>query len=146
MRRPNPDAAMKIRSLSVFALLLSACSAPDRGADWRGFAAALPAAQARIASEAAVDVEHYTIDVQLDPAQRSIAATCRVRFFSDEPLTVCGLDLVGLDVEQVTDGAGAELDFDHDGKPDIAVALDRENGVVLLRNVSGRARGTTEAR
>jgi len=116
---------MKIRSLSVFALLLGACSAPDRAADWRGFAAGLPAAQARIANDPAVDVEHYTLDVRLEPAQRSIAATCRVRFFADEPLTVCGLDLVGLDVEQVTDATGNELDFEHDGER-LRIELGRE--------------------
>ncbi len=62
----------------------------------------------------AIDVEHYALDIELDPQARSLMATCRVRFWpATESLSFVELDLEGLDVLAVSDERGRALTFDH---------------------------------
>ncbi len=64
--------------------------------------------------QASIDVQHYAIDIELRPAERAIAAVCTLRFHAQgRTLDQVSLDLAGLTVERVTDGAGAELGFVH---------------------------------
>ncbi|MCZ6597014.1 MAG: M1 family aminopeptidase, partial [Planctomycetota bacterium] len=68
-------------------------------------------------SAADFDVEHYAIELVLDPVARAFEASCRIRFRSRvDGLRRIELDLVGLDVHGVTDGEGRALAFDHDGR------------------------------
>lgn len=61
------------------------------------------------------DVEHYALDLALDPAARSLRGTARVRLWAREAaLESLELDLVGLDVSAVRDLDGGALDFRHD--------------------------------
>ncbi len=56
------------------------------------------------------DVENYVIAVDLDPAQRTIDATCTVRLWPLVPkLAHVDLDFVGMDVTSVRDRAGHDL-------------------------------------
>ncbi len=62
------------------------------------------------------DVAHYSIDLALDPRARSFSARCTVRLHAvvDE-LEIVTLDLAGLEVSSVRDGALRELVFEHRG-------------------------------
>lgn len=64
---------------------------------------------------AALDVEHYLLDVQLFPKQRRIEGECTIRLFAtgDGPRTL-DLDLEGLDVIDVVDDRSRPLEFVHD--------------------------------
>jgi aminopeptidase N len=60
------------------------------------------------------DVEHYVLELRLDPGRRRIDGTCRVRLFPlVEGLRTVNLDLVELEVESVQNAAGTDLDFAH---------------------------------
>lgn len=58
------------------------------------------------------DVEHYALDLELDPERRRLEGTCRLRLWALEAaLETVALDLVGLEVEGVRDSAGRDLAF-----------------------------------
>lgn len=60
------------------------------------------------------DVEHYRLDLRLEPTTRRLDGTCRVRLFPlVDVLRTVNLDLVGLEVSSVTDSRGRELAFVH---------------------------------
>ncbi|MBL8861374.1 MAG: HEAT repeat domain-containing protein [Planctomycetes bacterium] len=88
-------------------LLAAACAAPR---------AVPPAAQ--VPAGPAFDVEHVALDLELDPAARALRGTCRLRLWPARAgLNVVELDLVGLEVETVTDTEGRGLSHEHrDGK------------------------------
>jgi aminopeptidase N len=62
------------------------------------------------------DVEHYFIDLSLDPRARSIDARCTVRLHSIvDAMETVELDLAGFDVTAVRDGAMRELAYERAG-------------------------------
>ncbi len=66
------------------------------------------------AGGAQFDVEHYALDLTIEPAERSLHGTCRVRLWpTGAPLERVRLDLQGLDVFDVRDRSGAALAFEH---------------------------------
>ncbi|MCA8978745.1 MAG: M1 family metallopeptidase, partial [Planctomycetes bacterium] len=91
-----------------------------------------------------VDVEHYALDVALDPAARTIAGTCRVSMIAVQSgVAELSLDLEGLSVENVRDRAGNELGFVHDGATlfvMLADALDAGERLELAIEYSGTPR------
>ena len=113
-RRSDPSAFPRFRSAGWAAglLLLAGCGTSGVSASVQGFA--IPASIAHPPRESAFDVERYAIDLALDPATRSIRATCRVRFWAlGEPLAVLELDLDDLEVSAVRDDRGRALAFEH---------------------------------
>ena len=101
-------------SLSLACLVVLACrsKAPRVAPDLLD---RLEAPREHVLVPAPVDIEHYALDLALDPAQRSLTGTCRVRFVALEELGQLVLDLEGLAVERVTDAEGRALSFDHAG-------------------------------
>lgn len=95
-------AGMLRPALRAAALLLAAaCTSTDRGPD--------------DARDAGFDVEHYALDLEIDPAARTLHGACRVRLWPTKAsLTAVELDLEGLAVESVHDADGAELRFTQD--------------------------------
>ncbi|MBK8179898.1 MAG: M1 family metallopeptidase [Planctomycetes bacterium] len=64
--------------------------------------------------QADVDVEHTALWIELDPRERSMTATARVRLCSRvEGLSLVRLDLADLAVREVRDQDGGRLDFRH---------------------------------
>ncbi len=75
-----------------------------------------PAPVAHAPRTAPFDVDHYALELELVPQARAIEALCRVRLFARETaLDVVELDLRGLEVLEVLDEDGAQLDFEHEG-------------------------------
>ena len=70
------------------------------------------------------DVEHYALDLSVDPAAETLFGTCTVRLWPlDAALDRVALDLVGLAVARVVDGAGRVLAYEHvDGSLEIELA------------------------
>ncbi|TAJ25343.1 MAG: M1 family peptidase, partial [Planctomycetota bacterium] len=59
------------------------------------------------------DVEHYALDLAIDPGARTLQGTCTVRLFArDRDLVEVELDLEGLQVSSVREVGGAELHFE----------------------------------
>ena len=72
----------------------------------------VPAKVRHSAPELAVDVEHYAIDLVLDPVARAIEGTCILRFTAGKnELSTVPLSLEGLRVHSVFDSSGRELAF-----------------------------------
>jgi aminopeptidase N len=85
----------------------------------------IPPARAHPPVGASIDVAHYALDVDLDPAARAMHATCTVRFVSRvEALKQVDLELAGLDVSAVRSASGAALGFARSGSA-LHVVLDR---------------------
>lgn len=85
----------------------------------------IPPARAHPLVGASIDVEHYALDVDLDPAARAMHATCTLRFVSRvEALKQVDLELAGLDVSAVRSENGAALGFARSGSA-LHIALDR---------------------
>ena len=106
--------------LAALALTLAGCRASDAAA--RGPRAP---ARAHAPRTAPFDVEHYALDLRLDPARRSLEGTASVRLWAREAaLDEVELDLVGLEVRGVRDRDGGALAFRHaDGR--LAIELGR---------------------
>jgi len=69
----------------------------------------------RTHATAEFDVEHYALDLEFDPAARSVRGACRIRVWPTRaPITDVELDLVGLRVSKVVDVEGRELAFEQD--------------------------------
>ncbi len=100
------------RSIALtLALLAAGCAAP-RAARSGPF----PPLVAHAPRVAPFDVEHYAIDIALDPRAEAIEATCAVRFWSAAaPIERLDLDLCDLEVLAVHDAQGNQLAFEHDG-------------------------------
>ncbi len=85
-------------------VLVLGCAAPSGGSHGE-----------RTAATAAFDVEHYAIDLELDPVGRSVRGACRIRLWpTHEPIDDVELDLVGLRVDAVVDLDGRALAFEQD--------------------------------
>jgi aminopeptidase N len=108
-----------MRRLGLLALgLLAACAATPRGPR---------AAEARAHAPrvSVIDVEHYALDLALDPVRRRMSGSCAVRLWTRiDGVERVELDLVGLDVAGVLDEDGKPLEWSHaDGV--LAVELGR---------------------
>ena len=69
-----------------------------------------------VARRPAFDVEHYRIELDIDPARRSIEGECRVRLWpTQDGLDEVELDLQGLQVRSVADESARELRFEQEG-------------------------------
>ncbi|MEM7515674.1 MAG: M1 family metallopeptidase, partial [Planctomycetota bacterium] len=95
--------------LLCLVLLFPACqSSGDRGADLPTGEAATRAAH----EEVGFDVDHYSLDVTLDPEARAIEGRCAIRFVATrEGLTAVRLDLEELRVSDAVDERGQRLNF-----------------------------------
>ncbi|MCK6447408.1 MAG: M1 family metallopeptidase [Planctomycetes bacterium] len=103
----------------------AASGAPGATRAARHAALAVPPLVAHEPRIADFDVEHYALELTLDPATRSIAGTCTVRLWPRiERLGQFELDLVGLDVSAVRDADGRALEFEQD-EDSIAIELAR---------------------
>jgi aminopeptidase N len=72
----------------------------------------VPALRSHAVPSLPVDVEHYSIDLVLDPVARAIQATCKLRFTAGMgELNTVALSLEGLRVHSVHDATGRELAF-----------------------------------
>ncbi len=109
MRFKSLPASSSILGLLVLASGIAACKAtalvPPPRMD-------VPAKVSHLAPALPVDVEHYTIDLVLDPVARAIQGTCKLRFTAGMgELSTVALSLEGLRVHSVLDSSGRELAF-----------------------------------
>ena len=72
----------------------------------------VPALTSHAVPSLPVDVEHYAIDLLVDPVARAIDGTCKLRFSAGMgELNTVNLSLEGLRVHSVSDSAGRDLAF-----------------------------------
>lgn len=77
---------------------------------------AFPGTRAKFAPDRIVDIQHLALDLEVDPAQRSVVGVATLRCVVVAPETsVVVLDAVELQIERVTAG-DAEVAFRHDGR------------------------------
>jgi aminopeptidase N len=70
-------------------------------------------ARAHPPREASIDVDHYALDIEIDPAAHSLRASCRVRFVARaDGLRAVDLDFDGLSVQSVRGARGNTLEFE----------------------------------
>lgn len=111
----------RLRLVFTAAFALAACRsegvrAPASSSAAGARFAPVPAAPLVVRS-APFDVEHYALDIDLDPAARTIRATCSVRVWPvRDPLSEIDLDFAGLVVESVHDRDGRALSFEQAGE------------------------------
>jgi aminopeptidase N len=111
-------AAGECAALLALALAL-ACRAPGAS----GGRAEFPRARAHSPRVLEVDVRAYDLALELQPEARLLRGECRVRFAPRlDGLTELRLDLAGLGVEGVQDGAGRVLAF-RQARDELVVAL-----------------------
>jgi aminopeptidase N len=78
-----------------------------------GRARPAPSAIVREVSALPYDIEHYALDLAIDPGARTLHGTCTVQLFARDPDVVAvELDLEGLRVASVREVGGAELPFE----------------------------------
>jgi aminopeptidase N len=78
---------------------------------------ALPGAEPRYARDRVARVKHVRLDVALDFERRRIDGTATTTLAAiTDGLASITLDAVELEVREATDGAGARLEFSHDGE------------------------------
>ncbi|MEY4774014.1 MAG: hypothetical protein RIT40_1049, partial [Planctomycetota bacterium] len=88
------------------ALLAAACTSTP----------AFQPAREIVARRPAFDVEHYRIELTLNPAERSLEGECRVRLWpTQDGLQQVELDLQGLQVREVRDERERVLAHTHEG-------------------------------
>jgi aminopeptidase N len=128
----RPSQRNSFQALAVAAALLSACLGPAVGC---AAPASRPTATAAVAlvrapSEVAFDVEHYALDLAIDPAARSLQGLCTVRVHArDADLLDLSFDLEGLRVSSVRDVRGAELRFEQRaGRVEFALGQPQRRG------------------
>ncbi len=108
------------RSLfSTFSLALGlvACHAPARHATEGPAFAGQPAPRALERRASPIDVERYSLEIELLPAERALRGRERLRFVARQgALGTIELDLAGLAVSSVRDEREAPLDFRQSGE------------------------------
>jgi len=113
--RSRPTPRRVIPHALLLALVQSACQSQG------GLPAAPPVVPVPLlthgAFQAPVDVEHYSLDIVLQPAQRSFEGSCTVRMVSaGGELERVALQLAGLTVSRVVDQEGRECAWQHSGE------------------------------
>lgn len=105
------------RQLALLTLLLAAL--PGALGSCRSAEPLHPArvrAEAQSARSEPIDVEHYALEIELDPDREQILALCTVRLWAvEDGLRSVALDFEGLEVDEVRDGGGRLLDHTHGG-------------------------------
>ncbi|HEY6036945.1 MAG TPA: M1 family metallopeptidase, partial [Kofleriaceae bacterium] len=76
---------------------------------------AFPGTQPKFAPDRVVDILHILLDIEVDPAARTVAGTATLRAAAIAPTKVVELDAVELAIESVT-ANGKDAAFRHDGK------------------------------
>ncbi len=113
MKRKTTELLSKCRLLggSLFlAVLTFGCSSPQT-------ISTVTDAVAHEARVEPVDVEHYFLELWLQPATRSVRGRCEVRYRVVTPrLERLDLDFAGLEVTTVKDGKGQKLGFEQKGE------------------------------
>lgn len=62
-----------------------------------------------------IDVEHYNLEIWLDPENEAIRGRCEVSYrVQSKRLDEVSIDLAGLEVQSVLDGYGRQLEFEHE--------------------------------
>lgn len=119
-----------MRTRPTFLLALALALVGCRSSDVESARGPLAGPWAHAPRTAPFDVEHYALELRLDPATRSLEGTARVRLWARErALDEVALDLVGLEVRGVRDLDGGALAFRHgDGLVRIELARDLEPG------------------
>lgn len=129
-------------ALALLPLALSACRSSRTQAPTPLFAAQ---PRLHLPGRALVDAEHYALELELDPAGRSLRGLCRIELSAvRDRVAVVELDLLGLQVFSVRDGAGERLPYEQrDGKLLVRVdpPLRREQGLELSISYGGRPQG-----
>lgn len=142
---------MKLR-LVLCLVAAGACSTPKSAAPAapelarapRRTAPAAPPLVAHAPRTADFDVEHYALELALDPATQTIAGTCTVRLWPRiEGLAKVDLDLVGLDVTAVRGVDGRALAFEQD-EGSVEVELARPLATTEFAQFSIEYSGTPE--
>src|SRR5690349_8007539 len=107
-REPEHRRGRRFVALALGLALAAGCKAS-------GSAGAIPPERAHAVREAPYDVEHYALEIELDPAAQRIEGRARVRFCArDRALREIALDLVDLDVRSVAGEHGETLEFSHE--------------------------------
>ena len=108
--RPNPRIAL---ATCLLPLCLAACRATARGPEAGHVREAAPLA----ARSFPIDVERYTLEIELLPAERALRGHERLRFVAlEDKLSTIRLDLTGLAVSAVHDLDGGALHFRQAGE------------------------------
>ena len=76
---------------------------------------AFPGTQPKFAPDRVVDILHIALEIEVDPAARTVAGTATLRAAALAPTKVVELDAVELTIESVT-ANGKKATFRHDGK------------------------------
>lgn len=66
------------------------------------------------------DVQHYDLDLAVDPVAGQVVGKVRVDFRATAAMSFVDLDAMDMQIERVTDAAGVELPFDYDGEVVVA--------------------------
>jgi aminopeptidase N len=107
------SASHPIRAALFVSLALACRSASDAPHPAHTAAIEIPPAVAHAPLEASIDVEHYALDITLDPAQRALRGSCRIRFVSRrDDLRSVDLDFDGLAAQTAHDARGHVLAFE----------------------------------
>jgi aminopeptidase N len=97
-----------------------------------------------VARRPAFDVEHYRIELTLNPAERSLEGECRVRLWpTQDGLQQVELDLQGLQVREVRDERARVLAHTHEGdrlRVQLAQALQRDQWTEVRVRYGGMPR------
>jgi aminopeptidase N len=110
LRRPSVEVLL---TLLLPALIGSGCRAAGRSG---GVRLEFPRERAHAPRIPAFDVLEYAIELELQPETRAIRGLCRVQLrVLEEPIDEVQLDLVGLEVEGVSDAHGQALAFRREG-------------------------------
>jgi aminopeptidase N len=113
---PAHRAASRFGALSLVLLALACHAEPLAKPAPRSRAFEVPPARAHAPEEAPIDVEHYALAIDLDPAARAVHAVCKIRFVARrDALRDVALDFEGLDVQSVSGERGEALAFARSG-------------------------------
>jgi len=103
---------------------------------------AFPGTQPKFAPDRVVDIVHILLDIEVDPAARTVAGTATLRAAAIAPTKVVELDAVELTIEGVT-ANGKDAAFRHDGKKlriELATELQPAEELVLAVSYRGAPR------
>ena len=103
---------------------------------------AFPGTQPKFAPDRVVDIVHILLEIEVDPAARTVAGTATLRAAAIAPTKVVELDAVELTIEGVT-ANGKDAAFRHDGKKlriELATELQPAEELVLAVSYRGAPR------
>jgi len=111
--QPIPPRSSFARTAALLGLLVSALSTACGVSRVRPLDVVEPLAHAPRRVD--FDVEHYSLELELQPAERRIDAACTIRLFTlERALAEVEFDLRDLEVTAVEDARGEPVEFEHD--------------------------------